>query len=696
MSLSHAFRPLRGALVALSVAVPCGSTAASEIENGLYLPFDDVPIVSTSGADLLLNGSAVIGTPEAGFSLSSDSLIANLTIEGAFTAELLANASGSFQQGVALPTAILPPIQVTPLVQIQPVMFLGAEVSGNAAAGMTTSLVQRFEIGTQINIGASLGVTQSDPTFGSRHGTPEITGTTAADVTVAVEAELIFFIVANGAPVGGPTISADFGATIRLEPLANPWWTIDSFVEIEAGAELLGGADVSTPIWSEQMRVADAGGPVPTAPSTTRWSRSFDLSDTEDATSIVPVGRGFLVVGNGQGPTNEAWIALLDETGSPIWERLSGTPPIGSRPAEAHELSDGGFVIGAVDAINGDARIDRIDAFGNLVWTSVYADGAGGTLHLETLLPRDDDGFVFAGRVTRGSDKTPVVVFVDDRGAIESALEYDLAGLSTDGGFSALHADDDGGLIAAGYAHWQDTAAFIDQTIAGKNALVCRITPDRRLDWARVIGGTGADEALDVDVDTDGTLVVCGHVSGEANDGWVARLGADGFIEWSGVYAGDGSSGNDRFTSVAVVAEGGYLVTGTTNVGASQDAWAMMTSTAGMPLWFKSMRGADTDALVDVVALGDGLVACGSTKSTGPNQVGMVGDAWVVRASVDGMLHFDAASGLDVVNDGARWSTTGDVVQFDFGGSLRSFTATSAADALTLSNVTSTSTSLTD
>ena len=48
--------------------------------------------------------------------------------------------------------------------------------------------------------------------------------------------------------------------------------------------------------------------------SDSEWIRSFDLSDTEDATSIVPVGRGFLVVGNGQGPTNEAWIALLDET----------------------------------------------------------------------------------------------------------------------------------------------------------------------------------------------------------------------------------------------------------------------------------------------------------------------------------------------------------------------------------------------
>ena len=688
--------PLSTALLAAVASLSPGLAEAGEIKNGLYLPFDDVPIIGATGASVALNGNAVIGAPTAKFSLGSDHLDTEITVEGALTAEVTASASGSFQHGLALPVAVLPPIPVSPVVQIQPVMFLGAKVSGEASAGMRLSVVQRFEIGASIKIGDGLAIDSDDPTFGSRYGVPEIIGATGVDVTVAVEAEMIFFVVANSIPVGGPTITADFGATIAVQPLADPWWSIDAFVDISAGAKVAGGPEVSSSIWTESIDIADAGGPMGGAPSPTRWSRSYDLDHTEDATSVIPLDRGFLLAGNGKGPNNQGWLARVDDAGIPEWERLSTAAPVGCRPVEVHEFAGSGYVVGGVDAILGDARVDRVDAHGNLMWTNVFSDVAGGTLTLETLVPNGDDGFIFAGRVTRGTTKHPIVVYLDRNGSIETSLSYDLDGASDVGGFSSLHLDEDGSVIAAGYVEWQDTTAFIDQTIAGKNALVCRVTPDRQLAWARVIGGTGPDEALDVDLDHDGSIVLCGHVSGEANDGWVARLRPDGVLDWSGVYAGDSSTGNDQLTSIAVVDEGGYLVTGTTDVGANQDAWALMVSTAGMPIWFKSVRGGELDALVDVVALDDGLVACGSTKSTGPNAQGMTGDLWCVRTSVDGMLHFDVASGIDVVNDAAQWTTTSDIVQFGFGGLMLPLAITGADDGLSLATVASTPTLLTE
>jgi hypothetical protein len=78
-----------------------------------------------------------------------------------------------------------------------------------------------------------------------------------------------------------------------------------------------------------------------------------------------------------------------------------------------------------------------------------------------------------------------------------------------------------------------------------------------------------------------------------------------------------------------------------------------------MPVWVKTTVGADSDDEPSaVVALDDGLVACGRTQvreDTVSN-----GDLWVVRANVDGMLHFLADTGLDCECTTAEWQRIDD------------------------------------
>ena len=65
------------ALSALAVAAPA---SADEIENGLYLPFDQLQI---AGSAVTLNGNAVIALPDIDFTLDVDRLITEVTIQGA-------------------------------------------------------------------------------------------------------------------------------------------------------------------------------------------------------------------------------------------------------------------------------------------------------------------------------------------------------------------------------------------------------------------------------------------------------------------------------------------------------------------------------------------------------------------------------------------------------------------------------------
>jgi hypothetical protein len=71
----------------------------------------------------------------------------------------------------------------------------------------------------------------------------------------------------------------------------------------------------------------------------------------------------------------------------------------------------------------------------------------------------------------------------------------------------------------------------------------------------------------------------------------------------------------------------------------NRDMWLMRLEAEGMPVFVKCYAGTDSfDQLEDVIALADGVLACGSTR-VGREADGH-SDVWMMRTSVDAMLHF--------------------------------------------------------
>jgi hypothetical protein len=102
----------------------------------------------------------------------------------------------------------------------------------------------------------------------------------------------------------------------------------------------------------------------------------------------------------------------------------------------------------------------------------------------------------------------------------------------------------------------------------------------------------------------------------------------------------------------------GLLVAGDTGASTSMDAWILRVDAAGMPIWVKRYSSPDTDNLAGIVALPDGLAAAGTTGFT--ESVGSYSDLWVIRASVDGMVHYADGNGYDAESTAMQWEVVTD------------------------------------
>jgi hypothetical protein len=93
------------------------------------------------------------------------------------------------------------------------------------------------------------------------------------------------------------------------------------------------------------------------------------------------------------------------------------------------------------------------------------------------------------------------------------------------------------------------------------------------IEWKKCIGGTKDDEANDVLLNPDGTMVVVGYsksndgdVSGhhgslDTADAWIAKLDASGNLLWQKSVSG---TNNDVFNTVISTGDGNYLCIGYT------------------------------------------------------------------------------------------------------------------------------------
>ncbi len=660
---------LRTALAALVLLVPLAAPSPAQTsERGVYLPFNDFQLAGAGGITITVNGNAAVNAPdfetfvEFGPTGKPKGVSAVVGFTGAVTLDVTADASGDFSGTLPLAYVPLPPFPVGPMTVVQPFAAVYVAIGGQAVGGMRVAFVQELDAQVEIDIGGTLAGAADTPQLISRVAAPIVSGASTAALSVSTTVAMVFQVVYNGINVGGPVTGATMGFDLGVDPLGDPWWEIDGWVSAFAGYY---GAGAFLPVYFPLVSfdIAQADGPLSTGLAPTRWSMVADFGLTEQVAAIVPRGEGLVVAGRTSG--SRPWLAELDAVGLVLSERR-GEALLGHEqiPAAVVAHADGGLVLAGNAIATGQARVDRFDAAGTSVWHLGYAKSGAAIFKLADMVATSDGGLALLGTATTivPAGSRPVLTRLDASGAVLWAVELSFGTAASTAHAARLIEAANGDFLLSATITYTDVGAGLGNT----NLLLARFDAVGGLLWAKVTGAIPLQTAGPLVEALDGSIVT-GGLDNEAPDfrGWLATFESDGSLRWSASYLGaDAAIDNDVITGLSPV-EGGTLVAGHHGSGASRDAWLALIDDGGSVVWWKSLIGAAEETSAGVLALDDGLVAWGFTASANPGTPLPDQDLWIVRADVDGMLHFDAGSGFDAHNENVTWHATGGTVSID-------------------------------
>jgi uncharacterized delta-60 repeat protein len=342
------------------------------------------------------------------------------------------------------------------------------------------------------------------------------------------------------------------------------------------------------------------------------WQRSLGGSARDQAFSIALTSDGgYIVAGSSESRDGDVgynqgaqdfWVAKLSAAGDLEWERSLG----GSGPDQANSVAQapvGGYIVaGSSYSSDGDVSgphggsdfwVAKLSAEGDTEWEKSL--GGSGRDFAESVAPTSDGGYIVAGysdstdgdvRGNHGKEDLWVAK-LSANGALE--WQKSLGGSSYEQAHSIAQTSD-GGYLVAGAS--ESTDGDVKGNHGKEDLFVAKLSPKGALEWQRSLGGSQSETAYSVIQTSDGGFAVAGFSSsadGDApgdrlsKDFWVARLSAQGALEWQ---KGLGGGFLDEARSIVETADGGYVVAGesessdgdiTDNHGSS-DFWVVKLS----------------------------------------------------------------------------------------------------------------------
>lgn len=368
--------------------------------------------------------------------------------------------------------------------------------------------------------------------------------------------------------------------------------------------------------------------------------------------------------------------------GAATWERVIGGA--GDDIGRAVALtSDGGLLIAGTTDSQGAGKTDlwlvRLDAAGKTVWDKTHGGDQDDAAYAVAVA---DDGYVVAGATSAGAGKGSTAWLLRLDG-IGGRLWEDKAGVSD--GYRAVRRTAAGGFVMAGTIRDQErTSAWVvavdakgqnarpflhqkglssasdvqpvgedfvavgtlDSTAKGRPGLyVVKLDARMKPVWERTFRGRDNDAYAHVLPLADGGFLVAGTTErtdrngAPAGSGRITRLDGNGNKLWDKLI---GRGKTETINAVAPAGADGYVLAGSivAKSGASEDAWLVKIDGDGKIVWERRFGGDGADRLNDLKALPGGFIAVGQTASKGAGKA----DLWVLRLDADGQFAATGAS----------------------------------------------------
>lgn len=364
-------------------------------------------------------------------------------------------------------------------------------------------------------------------------------------------------------------------------------------------------------------------------------------------------------------------------------------------------------------------EIQRSSSVSGLVWSTYF--GGGGD-DFVTSIDKDEENLVFIGGQTQSVDMPTSMAFdTDFNGSGPYYGDAFVGAFLPNGGLFwstyfggsdsdtamaiAVHPDDT--LCVAGMTRSSDFPVpnGFDTTYGGGDvydgdAFLAEFDHVGGLKWSTYLGGSEADRAYDVAVDSSKNVYVAGftasadfpatgpgdtHHAGGA-DAYVARYDTNGRMVWATLLGG---SHEDRAFAIAEDGAGSLYVVGRTSSsdfpttdgfdqshgGGEVDTFVTKLNSHGVPIWSTYLGGSGSDPVTDVAADGAGYIyVTGATNSADfPSSDGLDNtfdggkyDAFLTKMTEDGELVWsrylgtegrDETHGIALDANGAIWVT---------------------------------------
>jgi hypothetical protein len=391
------------------------------------------------------------------------------------------------------------------------------------------------------------------------------------------------------------------------------------------------------------------------------------------------------------------WVVKTSSTGAIQWKKSLGGS--GNDYAQSiKQTSDGGYIVAGETSSNdgdvtgnhglNDCWVVKLDPSGNITWQKTL--GGTGSDFAEDIIQTTDGGYIMEGGTTSNDG---------DVSGNHGGLDYWVVKLTAAGNISwqkclggtgydyaySIKQTSDGGYIVAGDVNSND--GDVSGNHGSFDYWIVKLDAAGNITWKKIMGGTGEEDARDIQQTTDGGYIIAGFsnsIDGDVTgnhgdfDYWIVKINAAGNISWQKSLGG---SQSDAAHSIKQTSDGGYVVGGdeystdgdvTGNHG-NYDYWVIKLDNLGALLWQKTLGGTSNEYAYSLQVTSDGgFLISGYTQSnngdvTNNHQTtGFRGlwDYWTVKLSPEGLLPLTLLSfnAMKQQNDVLmQWQTTSEI-----------------------------------
>lgn len=305
----------------------------------------------------------------------------------------------------------------------------------------------------------------------------------------------------------------------------------------------------------------------------------------------------------------------------------------------------------------------------DILWEKSY-----GGKHAEYLFdaqPTADYGFILAGSSISGKtgnkddankgDLDYWIWKMNEKGDLDWQKSFGGSGVDL---LQSIRLTSDGGYILAGISDSKKGLDKHEDTKGNDDFWIIKLNAKGNELWQKTIGGSGQEKLHSITLTADGGYLLGGSSAsyktrnnsdgttdlfGKAEntrgnlDYWVVKLKKDGTIEWQKTLGGKYV---DELKAVTVLANGNYLIGGTSNSPISgdktednlglNDYWLLQLDTTGNVVWQKSLGGDLDDNLFALTATNDGGFIVGGNSNSDASNTKTKGsqkgsDFWIIR-----------------------------------------------------------------